>query len=305
MKGQGDSNWVTVGGGTCPVCSGDARPSIDVGVYRLFVCACCGSWSSDAALRGATTSFTPERYFENDEADEDKWRELEARLDQRPRAIESILDVGCGTGAFLAYMRTRRPEIRVAGIELDAERAEYARQRNPAADIQTGDALRALDEVGEDFDLITLWDVFEHVEAPAQLLEALAAKLSPRGCVFIQTIHENSIVPSLGRLSYRLSFGSLRAPVRRTHEAHHLVFFTKAGLSMAAKGANLMIREQWFDSLSLERMDGSLFVRRLTSWLLQLERRLGNGLFINLILETAEGSDSLRRASARTVNPVS
>ncbi len=286
MRTEGSiSDLATAGGTTCPVCADATRPSVDVGEYRLFACRRCGSWSSDAALRGVAASFTPEQYFENDAADLDKWRDLERRLDAAGRPVESVLDVGCGTGAFLAHIREQRPGMRQVGIELDPERAERARRTNPAAEIRTGDALGELPGAGESFDLITLWDVFEHVRAPAQLLRALAARLSPHGCIFIQTIHENSIAPRLGRLSYRLSFGSLRAPVRRTHEAHHLVFFTRKGLSILADNASLRIREQWFDSLSLARMDGSAIVTRLTAALLQVERALGNGLFINLILD--------------------
>lgn len=300
-----DSDWVTVGGTRCPVCSGPARPSIDVGVYRLFACGRCGSWSSDAALRGATTSFTPERYFENEEADLDKWLDLGARLAARGQPIGSMLDVGCGTGAFLAHFRSRRSALRQLGIELDPERAELARQKNPEADIRTGDALEELATVEGGLDLITLWDVFEHVVAPAELLQALAGKLSNRGCIFIQTIHEDSIVPRLGRLSYRLSRGALRAAVRRTHEAHHLVFFTKEGLAMAAEAAQLQIREQWFDSLSLDRMDGGIWVTRLTSALLRLERRLGNGLFINLILDTSRSPEAHTTNLSSVINPAS
>jgi 2-polyprenyl-3-methyl-5-hydroxy-6-metoxy-1,4-benzoquinol methylase len=297
LKSGADSRWVTEGGDACPVCAERSWPSIDVGVYKLFVCESCRSWSSDARLRGASTSFTPEQYFANDDADLGKWLDLARRLEAREQPVESVLDVGCGTGAFLAHLRARHPEIRQAGIELDVERSALAREKNPDAQIRTGDALAALGEVGEGFDLITLWDVFEHVTAPAQLLRALAGKLSSRGCIFIQTIHEESLVPRLGRLSYRVTGGVLQAPVRRTHEAHHLVFFTKEGLSRAASFANLQIREQWFDSLALERMDGSAFVTRLTAALLQLERRLGNGLFINLILESSSDAPPINPAS--------
>lgn len=279
------SELATAGGSVCPVCASRVGPSIDTGEYQLFSCKRCGSWCSDALVRGAATSFTPDKYFENDAADRDKWRELERRLDKAQRRIESVLDIGCGTGAFLSYLCDRRPGLRQVGIELDPERAQRAQDANPAAKIVQGDALAALTSAEGVFDLITLWDVFEHVPAPARLLQALSDKISPRGCVFIQTIHESSLVPLLGRLAYRLSLGTLRAPLRRTHEAHHLVFFTRKGLSILAEDAGLRIREQWFDHLSLARMDGNPIVTRLTSVLLNLEHAFGNGLFVNLVLD--------------------
>ena len=77
-------------------------------------------------------------------------------------------------------------------------------------------------------------------------------------------------------------------PIRRTHEAHHLVFFSKRGLESAARGAGLRIRELWFDRLLRGRMDGHPVVTAATSALLRMENALGNGLFVNLILEKTE-----------------
>ncbi len=136
-------------------------------------------------------------------------------------------------------------------------------------------------------DLVTLWDVFEHVTAPTRLLQALARQLAPGGCIYVQTIHEQSLVPAAGRLAYALSAGRVRYPARRTHEPHHLVFFTRAGLEQAAEGAGLRIRELWFDRLHRGRMDGPPLLTALTSAALRAENSLGGGLFVNLLLEKA------------------
>ena len=74
-------------------------------------------------------------------------------------------------------------------------------------------------------------------------------------------------------------------PMRRTHEPHHLVFFSRDGLDLAAERAGLQIRDQWHDRLARGRMDGHPVVTALTSLLLRAENALGNGLFVNLILE--------------------
>jgi len=135
------------------------------------------------------------------------------------------------------------------------------------------------------FDLVTLWDVFEHLPDPVSLLRELRRSLAASGAIYLQTIHERSLLPALGRASYRASGGRLTRAVRRTHEAHHLVFFTRAGLAVAAERAGLRIRELWFGRLARRRMDGPPLVTAAAAALLAVENALGNGLFVNLILE--------------------
>ncbi|HVN37377.1 MAG TPA: methyltransferase domain-containing protein [Myxococcota bacterium] len=174
------------------------------------------------------------------------------------------IDVGCGTGEFLAFLAARDPALRREGIELDLERA--ARARDPGARIHTGDAQATLSQVAGPFDPIALRDVFEHVPAPSELLPEL-----------------------VGRLGYRLSGGFLRGPARRTHEAHRAVFFTRASLERAARGAGLRISELWWGRLSRGRMDGAGWLTALTSLALRAENALGGGLFVNLPLERSDG----------------
>lgn len=284
------SSLSTEGGLVCPVCEHRVAPRIELRDYRLFACAQCGCWSSDALVRGATLSFEPSRYFEHAALDEVKWNAL---LERRgPRHVETVLDVGCGTGAFLTWAGRAFPDAARIGIELDGVRAEQARRANPDAQIHTGDALTTLDSVDRPIDLITLWDVFEHVQAPAKLLERLAGLLSRDGAIYIQTINERSLLPRIGRMSYLATAGRVTGIAHRTHEPHHLVFFSRDGLERMADRAGLVITQLWFDRLAHARMDGNRAMIAAASLLLGLENALGNGLFVNLILEPKNREDA-------------
>jgi 2-polyprenyl-3-methyl-5-hydroxy-6-metoxy-1,4-benzoquinol methylase len=282
-----DGALTTRGGSLCPACGGAARARIDVGDFRLFGCDGCGCWSSDAGVRDARTSFEPDAYFANAAADRARWEDLLGRAGPAPRAGRRILDVGCGRGDFLRFVAAREPASQRAGLEPDAARASAARAADPGATVATGTVAGALGELAGEFDLITLWDVFEHLDDPAGALAALGARLAPGGLLFVQTIHEESVVPRLGRALYAATGGRWRGPARRTHEPHHLVFFSQRGLRGLAARAGLRIRSQWFDRLVLTRMDGSRAVAALTAALLAAEVALGGGLFVSLLLERA------------------
>lgn len=281
----------TEGGRHCPVCRHVATPAATFPEYQLFSCKHCGCWSSDALYRGADISFENRNYFDNPELDEGKWGALIRELTNQGLEARSVLDVGCGTGAYLAFVARERPDLHCEGIEIDPARAAQARSNNPNARIHEGDASEVMAGVSGPFDLITLWDVFEHVPNPVQLLCELSKRLSPGGFIHIVTIHERSVVPMLGRLGYRITGGRLSYPIRRTHEAHHLCFFTREGLDIAVETAGLEIHRVSYDRLARGRMDGSKLVTAATSALLTIENALGNGLFIELTLRAPSRSE--------------
>jgi 2-polyprenyl-3-methyl-5-hydroxy-6-metoxy-1,4-benzoquinol methylase len=276
----------TEGGRACPVCGKTVSARIDLFDYQLFECTHCKCWSSDALARNARTSFVPENYFSHADSDRDKWEKLSHHLGWAVDRPVSALDVGCGTGAYLEYLREQLgKDALLEGIELDPERAAQSRGRNLDLRVHEGDALATLARLDRSFDQITLWDVFEHVTAPLDLLEGLGQVLAPGGVIYLQTINERSILPTLGRATYRLSGRRILYPARRTHEAHHLVFFVREGIEHMAREAGLQVREVWFDRLARSRMEGGELLRTAASLLLAFENALGNGLFINVILE--------------------
>ncbi len=284
QKKSSHSPLATLGGNQCPVCATHITPKIFTGDYYLFPCTTCNSWCSDAFFRDAESSFTSENYFFHAEEDRARWSKVLKNLEKKGRSPKSILDVGCGSGAFISFAR-EGGNIRCAGIEINPEFARMAEKANPGVPIYVGDAHELIGHIQGTFDLITLWDVFEHLTEPGKLLRALSTKLTEGGCIYIQTINEQSLVPFLGRMSYHVSGGKVRGIVRRTHEPHHLVFYSKKGIKLLAKSAGLALRECTYDRLSKARMDGSPLVKTITSFLLAVENLFGNGLFINVLLE--------------------
>jgi SAM-dependent methyltransferase len=93
-------------------------------------------------------------------------------------AAGRALDVGCSSGAWLEVLATAG--WTASGVELGAHTAQAARARG--LDVHTGtlaDAAPAL--AGERFDLITFWEVFEHLRDPVHELRIAAELLAPGG----------------------------------------------------------------------------------------------------------------------------
>jgi SAM-dependent methyltransferase len=107
------------------------------------------------------------------------------RLVERYVSRGTILDYGCGTGAFLRYARSRGWDA--YGVEPDAG------ARNIAGDGVTSDIANLSDgHPGRTFNVITLWHVLEHVFDLNELLGKLYAMLHKSGILVIAVPNHTS-----------------------------------------------------------------------------------------------------------------
>ena len=139
-----------------------------------------------------------------------------------PDGARRVLDIGCGAGRFATAIKDRFG-LEVWGLEVDPTAAETA--AGSLDRVLVGDALQRLDDVPAGrFDCIYLNDVLEHLVDPEALLQALPAKLAPRGRV-VASLPNVRYFPHLwdlvirGRWEYR-DEGIL--------DRTHLRFFTRS-----------------------------------------------------------------------------
>jgi SAM-dependent methyltransferase len=105
-----------------------------------------------------------------------------------------LLDVGCATGDFLAEVR-RIPGWSAIGLEPGAAAAHYVRHE-VGLDVVRG-TLNTAAWKDAIFDVLTLWDVLEHVYDPRTVLHEAARLLKPGGVLVIN-------YPNLDSLDRRL-----------------------------------------------------------------------------------------------------
>lgn len=102
--------------------------------------------------------------------------------------LGKLLDIGCSTGAFLWEASLRYWDV--YGIEISDKAAEVAREKYGLA-VTTGTLLESnFDD--ETFDVVTAWDVIEHVANPAPFLTILRKILKQGGLFLLNTPNVNS-----------------------------------------------------------------------------------------------------------------
>jgi 2-polyprenyl-3-methyl-5-hydroxy-6-metoxy-1,4-benzoquinol methylase len=139
----------------------------------------------------------------------------------------NLLDVGCSTGQFLALARGKG--FGVAGVEFSESSAEFARGHFGLS-VEQG-SIHASQQPAASFDLVTMFDVIEHVPDPASDIAATFRLLKPGGWFVLSTPNIDGLFP---RLSYKLAHKLDYWP--HPEPPHHLYQFSVRTLSaMLAK----------------------------------------------------------------------
>lgn len=126
---------------------------------------------------------------------------------RRHTSIEGkrILDIGCGGGLFLATLK--REGAIVTGVELSDSRAFYARNKHGFDVIKRTIEDNYWSQFHGTFDIVTLWDVIEHVNYPLSTIQTAAKLLKPGGVLLIDTPCRDAFYHRFGELTYALSGG--------------------------------------------------------------------------------------------------
>jgi SAM-dependent methyltransferase len=120
-----------------------------------------------------------------------KYLPLLADLDRRA----TILEIGCGDGALLAYLKARG-FLRARGVDISPEQVELARRR-PGVQADCGDAFTVLADSPSSQAAIIAVDVFEHLTRAEllRLAELTYESLKPGGRLIVQTANGAGLLP--------------------------------------------------------------------------------------------------------------
>lgn len=168
------------------------------GTFRLVQCVQCG-WvrQNPRPTPAGIGAFYPDDYEPYIRAIDDEPSALQrwgrrygmwkrGAAIRRYKAGGRLLDIGCATGVFLSEMR-RMGGWEVCGVEPNDRAADYARDRL-SLDVRTGileDAMQVLPQAS--FDVVTMWNVIEHLHHPVADVERVCRLLKDDG-LFVFTI---------------------------------------------------------------------------------------------------------------------
>lgn len=229
-------------GQTCVFCGSLAseavlRVTLETGgtqrTFSLLRCPVCGLVMTWPRLGRAELEpyYAPE-YWGRVNADDLAWvrRDQESRTHflEGFRRSGRILDVGCGLGLFLLALDRARWDA--YGLEVMPAAYQEAQRRLGGGRIVTED-LGAAALPAEHFDVITFWDVLEHLPDPVAALKEASRLLRPGGLLLLRAPNFASyLARRYGQDWYELSL------------PYHLFHFTPATLTRMLEAAGFEVR---------------------------------------------------------------
>jgi ubiquinone/menaquinone biosynthesis C-methylase UbiE len=116
-------------------------------------------------------------------------REIAAALldDFRPPDVENILDIGCGTGLNLEWLKRYAKTEAIKGLDVEKTALDFCRERGE--NFLTQASATDLPFADESFDLVTSFDVLVQIpgeQADEKAIAEMYRVLKPKGVAFVR-----------------------------------------------------------------------------------------------------------------------
>lgn len=162
----------------------------------------------------------------------EKVRSLALVLDGH--AVDDVLEIGCGSGAFLERAHAEGIGRRYWAADVSAEAIRHVEGLGlPLVGTTVGDGATVSETLRRRFDLVVLSHVLEHVDDPAALLRA-ALRCGRR--VFIEVPLESTV-----GLNLKWELARRRGRVRTDNAAGHIQFFSKRSIEALVRDCGAQI----------------------------------------------------------------
>lgn len=239
----------------CPICRRhliDHHP-IKLSVTSLYQCDNCG------VVFAKPNFHNPEGDF-FDSYQVDQWlkyyrsfrkkshRQFVERHKNLFRDGMSVLDVGCAAGWFLDEVKLKFKAATTVGMEPSPS----MKGKINTSHLVYWLGAEQLGQVQGKFDMVTLWNVFEHFSDPHWIINLVAKKLKRNGYLVMSVPSQKGLISRISYFLARASGGVLSMPLEELFQTDnafgHLFHYSRNSLSV-------VLRSGGFEPMLWERAD--------------------------------------------------
>lgn len=203
---------------------------------------------------------------------------------EKYRKTNKLLDIGCGIGYFLEVAKQRGWEV--YGTEFSDKAVEICKEKG----INMFQGALTKDTYNEnEFDIITTFEVIEHISNPHEIMQYIPLFLRPKGLFYLTTPNYNSLIRILQKNQWdvfaypeHLDYYTKRS-IKSLLKAYHIqpIFIHTHGLSLSRLKAGIRHnkpKENYISAVStdekirvsMEKSKVSLFIKKQINAILSL-----------------------------------
>lgn len=259
---------------TCPLCSSKClgRPYMDLA--EIWKCNSCGlfyfypqpdldylrdHYGKEYFISRSSVEVGYDNYLQDEENICRTFRKRFYYIERFLKSPGTLLDIGCAAGFFLGIAKEKR--WKAEGIEISDFMAQHARSRGFSV---FHGALEEYSVRPRTFDLVSMWDVIEHLRDPRKDLLKANQLLKPGGYFIFTT-------PAIDSWPHYL----FKSRWMGFKDKEHLFFFTKKNIARILEETGFRI---CFDKFEGKYVSLDLLKRRIACYSKGLSDLLRKGL---------------------------
>ena len=122
------------------------------------------------------------------------------------------------------------------------------------------------------YDVVSLWDVIEHLQDPNSILKKAWHLLNPNGYVLIGLPNDKSMLSLLASFLYRITFGRFKMGIKKIYFLEHVAYYNLKTLEMLLQQNNFLLRHYFYTSTDLAKYSLPFVEKAIASGILVLGR---------------------------------
>ncbi len=197
----------------CPVCGGDSEikryytrqdcvaeykhlyqevpDDLETVDYEMRKCSSCGLVFANPMKAGSQSFYTwvtgHENYYPTVQTPRWEWEEIRTYI--KEKHVQRLLEVGCGTGEFLEYLKQ---DVTIDAIGLDTTVSSYEQCIHKGLKAYNVSLEKYILDHEEQYDVVAAFHLLEHVENPLELVKDMMKLLAPGGKCMISFPYTDS-----------------------------------------------------------------------------------------------------------------
>jgi len=160
----------------------------------------------------------------------------------------------------------------VCGVDISEYAVSRAKERCEA-EVFAGE-LADINFPEASFDVITMWDVLEHLAHPQKALAEARRIMKDDGIILLDTPNEGSLIRRVAHLIYRFFGGRVVYPARSLYHIYHRYYFSEDTLRRILDASGFTVMEMIRKPIPREKGRGNRVERAVVSAFAALEKRL-------------------------------